>query len=92
MKAESKRNVQGDYRKLKEPEFTTSYDKDNLKILLHTLRIFVDRSILEVYCAGLTLTDRMYPENTALGIALFTTTHNVHINSLKIWELKSTLI
>ena len=33
-----------------------------------TLRIFVDRSILEVYCGGAALTDRLYPEPSATGV------------------------
>ena len=35
-----------------------------------TLRLFVDRSILEVYCGGAALTDRLYPEPSATGRSL----------------------
>ena len=54
-----------------------------------TMRIFVDHSILETYCGGQALTNRMFPEPDALGIDLFAEGGDAILQSLDIWEMKS---
>ncbi len=58
--------------------------------LLH-LRLFVDRSILEVYLNGWAcLTARMYPTlKTSLGIELFSKGGNIRVKNLDFWKMKS---
>ena len=53
-----------------------------------TLRIFVDRSILEVYCRGAALTDRLYPEPSATGVDLFAEGGVAHAGTVSVWPLR----
>lgn len=52
-----------------------------------TLRIFVDRSILEVYCGGATLTDRLYPDPSATGVDLFAEGGTARVTAVSVWPL-----
>ena len=54
------------------------------------LRIFVDRSILEVFCAGAALTDRLYPDPSATGVDLFADGGTAHVRSVSVWPLRAT--
>ena len=51
------------------------------------LRIFVDRSIFEVYCGDAALTDRLYPDATATGVDLFAEGGVAHVNAVPAWSL-----
>jgi beta-fructofuranosidase len=55
------------------------------------LRIFLDRSVLEVFANGHTcLTSRIYPsQSDSLGVDLFTVGGVVKVKSLDVWEMKS---
>ena len=55
-----------------------------------TLRIFVDRSILEVYCGGAALTDRLYPDASATGVDLFAEDGVSHVTTVSVWPLCGT--
>ena len=55
-----------------------------------TLRIFVDRSILEVYCGGAALTDRLYPDASATGLDLFAEGGVAHASTVSAWPLRGT--
>jgi len=54
-----------------------------------TLRIFLDRSIVEVYCGGAALTARTFHNPAALGVDLFAEGRPVRLTSLDAWEMKS---
>jgi len=54
-----------------------------------TLRIFLDRSVLEVYCGGVALTNRTFSDPRALGINLFAEGGSVELQSLDIWKMRS---
>jgi beta-fructofuranosidase len=55
------------------------------------LRIFLDRSILEVYANGrFCLTSRIYPSRPdSLGVALFALDGNARARSVDVWEMKA---
>ena len=53
-----------------------------------TLRIFVDRSILEMYCGGAGLTDRLYPEPSATGVHLFAEAGVAHASTVSVRPLR----
>jgi beta-fructofuranosidase len=55
------------------------------------LRVFVDRSILEVYANGrFTLTERIYPtREDSTGVALSAIGGNALVRSFDVWELRS---
>ena len=55
-----------------------------------TLRIFVDRSILEVYCGGAELTDRLYPAASATGVDLYAEGGVAHVKTVSVWPLRGT--
>ena len=55
-----------------------------------TLRLFVDRSILEVYCGGAALTDRLYPEPSATGVDLYAEGRVAHVKAASVWPLRGT--
>jgi beta-fructofuranosidase len=54
-----------------------------------TLRIFLDRSILEVYCGGAALTGRTFPDPKALGIDLFAEGGIAELQSFDVWQMNS---
>jgi len=54
-----------------------------------TLRIFLDRSVLEVYCGGAALTSRTFSDPKALGIDLFAEGGSIELPSLDIWQMRS---
>ena len=53
-----------------------------------TLRIFVDRSILEVHCGGAALTDRLYPDASATGVDLYAEGGVAHVKTVSVWPLR----
>ena len=55
-----------------------------------TLRIFVDRTILEVYCGGAALTDRLYPDASATGVDLYAEGGLAHVRTVSVWPLRGT--
>jgi beta-fructofuranosidase len=55
-----------------------------------TLRIFVDRSVIEVFANGrMCLTSRVYPLAESLGVALFAQGGSVDVRSIDIWNMRS---
>ncbi|NQU20810.1 MAG: glycoside hydrolase family 32 protein [Candidatus Nealsonbacteria bacterium] len=54
-----------------------------------TLRIFVDRSVLEVYCGGNALTNRTFPDGQALGVDLFAEGGAARVQQIDVWQMKS---
>ena len=56
-----------------------------------TLRVFVDRSILEVYCGGAALTDRLYADPSATGVDLFAEGGSAHVTAVSVWPLGCTV-
>jgi beta-fructofuranosidase len=57
---------------------------------LLTLRMFIDRSSIEVFAndGQVTMTSRMYPKEERVGFELFTTNNDVKIKDLTYWTLK----
>ena len=55
-----------------------------------TLRIFVDHSILEVYCGGAALTDRLCPAASATGVDLYAKGGVAHVRTVSVWPLRGT--
>ena len=55
-------DLQGAVEKLQAPQVTARAGTVHGESGTVTLRLFVDGSILEVYCGGAALTDRLYPE------------------------------
>lgn len=55
------------------------------------LHIFLDRSSLELFVNGgsTTITKRIYPDPSGLGVEIFTSEGNVKVKSLDIWKLGS---
>jgi sucrose-6-phosphate hydrolase SacC (GH32 family) len=54
-----------------------------------TLRVFLDRSILEVYCGGAALTNRTFSDPESLGIDLFAEGGAARLRSLDVWKMQS---
>ena len=54
-----------------------------------TLRIFLDRSVLEVYCGGAALTGRTFSNPKALGVDLVAEGGNASLTSLDVWQMSS---
>ncbi len=56
-----------------------------------SLRIFIDTSSVEVFADGgrLTLTDRIYPQDSSVFYDLFCTKGNCLVEKLDAWEMKS---
>jgi len=55
-----------------------------------TLRVFVDRSVIEVFANGrLCLTSRVYPSEASLGVALFAQGGSVDVRAIDVWNMKS---
>jgi beta-fructofuranosidase len=59
---------------------------------LLTLRIFIDRSSIEVFAndGQVTMTSRIYPKEERLGVEIFTKNDDVKIKDLTYWTLKDT--
>jgi beta-fructofuranosidase len=57
---------------------------------LLTLRIFIDRSSIEVFAndGQVTMTSRIYPKEERLGVEIFTKNDEVKIKDLTYWKLK----
>jgi len=51
------------------------------------LRIFLDRSILEVYCGGAALTGLSFSDPEALGVDLFAEGGTARLQSLDVWKM-----
>ena len=51
--------------------------------------MFLDRSVLEVYCGGVALTDRTFSDPRALGLDLFAEGGDAWLTSLDIWKMSS---
>jgi beta-fructofuranosidase len=51
------------------------------------LRIFLDRSVLEVYCGGAALTNRTFADAKALGVDLFAEGGTARLQSLDVWKV-----
>jgi beta-fructofuranosidase len=51
------------------------------------LRIFLDRSVLEVYCGGAALTNRTFADAKALGADLFAEGGTARLQSLDVWKM-----
>ena len=88
--ASRRRELQGAADQLRAPQVTapagTAHDEPGTV----TLRIFVDRSILEVYCGGAALTDRLYPDPSATGVDLFAEGGTAYFESVATWPLSGT--
>jgi beta-fructofuranosidase len=54
-----------------------------------TVRVFLDRSILEVYSGGTAITGRTVPSPKALGMDLFAEDGAARLTSLDIWQMQS---
>ena len=52
------------------------------------LRVFLDRSIVEVYCGGAALTGRTFCNPKALGVDLFAEGGPALLESLDVWEMQ----
>ena len=50
----------------------------------------MDGSILEVYCGGAALTDRLYPEPSATGVDLYAEGGVSHVKTVSVWPLRGT--
>jgi len=53
------------------------------------LQIFLDRSIVEVYCGGGALTNRTFTDPKALAVDLFAEGGSVRLQSLDAWQMRS---
>ena len=78
----------GRWRKLQAPRVTAPAGTVHGESGTVTLRIFVDRSILEVYCGGAALTDRLYPDASATGVDLFAEGGVAHARTVSVWPLR----
>ena len=83
-------DLQGPVEKLQAPQVTAPAGTVHGESGSVTLRIFVDRSILEVYCGGAALTDRLYPEPAATGVDLFAESRVAHVKTVSVWPLRGT--
>lgn len=54
-----------------------------------TVRVFLDRSILEVYSGGAALTSRTFSDPKALGIDMFAEGGSVRLRALDVWKMQS---
>jgi len=54
-----------------------------------TMRVFLDRSIVEAYVNGAAQTARVFPPAGALGIDVLTDGGKAKLKSLDVWEMKS---
>ena len=88
--ARQSRELQGTVKQLQAPQLSSSAGTAHGRDGIVALRVFVDRSILEVYCGGAALTDRLYPDPSATGIDLFAAAGTAHLESVSIWPLRGT--
>ncbi len=54
-----------------------------------TMRIFLDRSVLEVYVNGRPITERLYPSPDSQSLDVFAEGGNVRLESIDVWQMKS---
>ena len=83
-------DLQGAVEKLQAPQVTARAGTVHGESGTVTLRLFVDRSILEVYCGGAALTDRLYPEPSATGVDLYAEDGVAHVKAASVWPLRGT--
>ena len=83
-------DLQGAVEKLLAPQVTATAGTVHGESGSVTLRLFVDRSILEVYCGGAALTDRRYPEPSATGVDLYAKGGVAHVKTVSVWPLRGT--
>ena len=83
-------DLQGAADQLRAPQVTAPAGTAHGEPGTVTLRIFVDRSILEVYCGGAALTDRLYPDPSATGVDLFAEGGTAYFESVATWPLSGT--
>ena len=81
-------DLQGAAEKLQAPRVTAPAGTVHGESGSVTLRIFVDRSIVEVYCGGAALTDRLYPDASATGVDLFAEGGVAHASTVSAWPLR----
>ena len=84
------RELQGTAKQLQAPRLSAPAGSAHGRDGTAALRVFVDRSILEVYCGGAALTDRLYPGPSATGIELFAAGGTAHLASVSTWPLRGT--
>jgi len=57
------------------------------------LHVFVDHSVIDVFANGRAFATRAYPsQSDSNGVSLYVNGGTAHINSLKIWKLKSSVV
>ena len=83
-------DLQGAVEKLQTPQVTAPAGTVHAGSGSVTLRLFVDRSILEVYCGGAALTDCLYPEPSATGVDLYAEGGVAHVETVSVWPLRGT--
>ena len=83
-------DLQGEVDRLQAPQVTAPAGTVHGEAGTVTLRIFVDHSILEVYCGGAALTDRPYPEPSATGVDLYPEGGVAHVRTVSAWPLRGT--
>ena len=85
------RELQGTVKQLQAEQLAAFAGTSHARDGTVTLRVFVDRSVLEVYCGGAALTDRFYPDPSATGIDLFADGGTARLPSVSIWPLRGTV-
>ena len=83
-------DLQGAMEKLQAPQVTAPAGTIHGETGTVTLRIFVDRSILEVYCGGAALTDRLFPDASATSVDLYAEGGLAHVKTVSVWPLRGT--
>ena len=81
-------DLQGAVDKLQAPQVTAPAGTVHREAGTVTLRLFLDRFILEVYCGGAALTDRLYPESAATGVDLFAEDGVARVKTVSVWPLR----
>ena len=88
--AQHRRDLQGAVEKLRAPQVAAPAGGAQRAAHRVTLRIFVDRSVLEVYCGGAALTDRLYPDPSATGVDLYAEGGAALVEAVSVWPLRGT--
>ena len=88
--ANQRGDLQGAAEKLQAPQITAPAGTVHGESGSVTLRIFVDRSILEVYCGGAALTDRLYPDVSATRVGVFAEGGVAHVKTVPAWPSRGT--
>ena len=88
--ANQRGDLQGAVEKLQAPQVTAPAGTVHGESGSVTLRIFVDRSIREVYCGGAALTDRLYPVASATSVDLYAEDGVAHLKMVSVWPLRGT--